>query len=70
MSANDVMDQIGMDWPALMRAGLRGLGLHPQEFWRLTPAELMMMLGSEEQQLPLSRNRLEDLAQLYPDKTE
>lgn len=60
-------DGYGMDWPALMRAGLRGLGLQPQEFWRLTPAELMMMLGSEEQQMPLSRSRLEDLSRLYPD---
>lgn len=63
-------DEVGMDWPALMRAGLRGLGLHPREFWQLTPAELMLMLGSEEQQHPLSRTRLEDLSRLYPDLTE
>lgn len=34
-----------MDWPALMRAGVQGLGLQPDAFWRLTPAELQLMLG-------------------------
>ncbi|MGK7652587.1 phage tail assembly chaperone [Roseovarius sp. B08] len=34
-----------IDWPALMRAGIRGLGLRPWEFWALTPAELELMLG-------------------------
>ncbi len=57
----------GMDWPALMRAGLRGLGLTPAEFWRLTPAELMLMLGQDGGQAPLSRNRLEELARQFPD---
>jgi uncharacterized phage protein (TIGR02216 family) len=56
-----------MDWPALMRAGMRGLGLQPAEFWQLTPAELMLMLGQADQDAPLSRSRLEDLSQLFPD---
>ncbi|WP_380052820.1 rcc01693 family protein [Falsihalocynthiibacter sp. SS001] len=60
----------GMDWAALMRAGLRGLGLRPEEFWRLTPAELLLMLGSDERTAPLNRDRLEALSQLYPDKTD
>ncbi|MEL6587049.1 MAG: phage tail assembly chaperone, partial [Pseudomonadota bacterium] len=33
------------DWPLLMQAGLRGLGLKPSEFWNLTPAELAFLLG-------------------------
>ena len=37
----------GMDWAALLRAGLRGLSLTPDAFWALTPAELQLMLGSE-----------------------
>ena len=56
-----------MDWPGLMRAGLRGLGLQPQEFWRLTPAELMLMLG-DGARAPLDRARLDELAAAYPDK--
>ena len=35
------------NWPALMRAGMRGLGLRPAEFWNLTPAELQLLLGQE-----------------------
>jgi uncharacterized phage protein (TIGR02216 family) len=58
-----------MDWLALMRAGMRGLGLHPTQFWELTPAELMLMLGQADQDAPLSRSRLEDLSQLFPDVT-
>ena len=57
----------GFDWPGLMRAGLHGLGLQPDQFWRLTPVELRMMLGVE-QTSPLSRARLEELARAFPDK--
>jgi uncharacterized phage protein (TIGR02216 family) len=56
-----------IDWPGLMRAGLHGLGLSPQEFWRLTPAELRMMLGAEASAPPLTRARLEELAAAFPD---
>ena len=58
----------GLDWPGLMRAGLLGLGLSPDRFWRLTPAELAIMLGVDSGSAPLTRARLDELAQLYPDK--
>ncbi|WP_456388447.1 rcc01693 family protein [Profundibacter sp.] len=60
----------GFDWPALMRAGLRGLGLRPEQFWRLTPAELLMMLGEGATDAPMGRSRLEELSQAFPDKLE
>ena len=56
-----------MDWAGLMRAGLRGLGLRPAEFWALTPAEWLVMLGAEARGAPMARARLEELARLYPD---
>ncbi len=57
----------GLDWPGLMRAGLQGLGLSPAEFWRLTPAELALMLGIGGGGAPLTRARLDELAKTYPD---
>ncbi len=58
----------GFDWAGLMRQGLRGLGLSPAEFWALTPAELMLMLGQEGgATAPLGRARLMELAAAYPD---
>ncbi|WP_102109361.1 rcc01693 family protein [Oceaniglobus roseus] len=57
----------GFDWPGLMRAGIAGRGLLPWEFWALTPAELVLMLGRGSGQVPLSRKGLEALAALYPD---
>lgn len=57
-----------LDWPGLMRAGLRGLGLRPAEFWALTPAELQLMLGRDSAAEPLARNRLEDLLRAFPDR--
>ncbi|WP_208352942.1 rcc01693 family protein [Pseudaestuariivita rosea] len=60
--------QDGFDWPALMRAGMRGLGLRPQEFWALTPAELLFLLGTTSTDAPLTRSRLDELAAAYPDK--
>lgn len=55
------------DWPALMQAGMRGLGLRPSEFWALTPAELALLLGRTSSAAPLSRSRLEELARAFPD---
>lgn len=60
----------GFDWPVLMRAGLRGLGLRPAEFWALSPAELALMLGHDKGQAPLDRAGLSALAQAFPDKIE
>ncbi|MWD28074.1 phage tail assembly chaperone [Aquicoccus sp. SCR17] len=59
------------DWPALMRLGCRapalgGLGLSPEGFWALTPAELKLMLG--EAGNPLRRAGLDALMAAYPDE--
>lgn len=59
----------GLDWPGLMRAGITGLRLKPDEFWALTPAELALMLGIEgTAPHAMTRDRLAELAVLYPDK--
>ncbi|MEE4186853.1 MAG: rcc01693 family protein [Roseobacter sp.] len=56
-----------IDWPNLMRAGLQGLRLTPDDFWALTPAELKMMLGDPERSGPLLSDGLESLMAAYPD---
>ncbi|MBD3662934.1 phage tail assembly chaperone [Sulfitobacter sp. TSTF-M16] len=56
-----------MDWPALMRAGLQGLKLAPDQFWALSPAELQLMLGAGSGRAPLLRDGLEALMNAYPD---
>ena len=58
---------LGLDWPGLMRAGIRGLGLKPAEFWDLTPAELALMLGIEFGAGAMTRSRLGDLMARFPD---
>ena len=55
------------DWPGLMRAGMTGLRLTPEAFWRLTPAELLVMLGRDGQSAPMGRAGLHDLARRFPD---
>lgn len=57
-----------IDWSAMMRAGLHSLQLHPEQFWRMSPAELALMLGVGPQNKPLGRERLEDLLRLFPDE--
>jgi uncharacterized phage protein (TIGR02216 family) len=56
-----------IDWAGLMRAGLQGLGLSPETFWRLSPIELRIMLGAENAAPPLTRARLAELAAAFPD---
>lgn len=58
----------GFDWRGLMRAAVRGLGMTPQAFWALTPAELWLMLGPEAADMPMGRSRLDELSRIYPDK--
>ncbi len=55
------------DWPALMRAGMGGLRLTPDQFWALTPAELALMLGVEGGTSPLRRDALAALMDAFPD---
>ena len=57
-----------LDWPELLRVGVRGLGLKPDEFWALTPAELQLMLGDPGKSGPLLSSGLEALMSAYPDK--
>lgn len=56
------------DWPGLMRAGMLGLRLRPEEFWALTPAELALMLGRSGGGPAMGRARLAELAAAYPDR--
>ena len=57
----------GLDWAGLMQAGLHGLRLRPDQFWRLTPAELAVMLGAAGAKGPLRRSGLAELMAAYPD---
>jgi len=59
-----------LDWPGLMRAGLRGLRLSPAQFWALTPAELALMLGQGGGPAPLRRSGLDRLMKAFPDPTK
>ena len=56
-------------WPALMRLGLVQLRLEPDVFWRLTPAELMLMAGAPEARGALDRSGLAELIARFPDKS-
>ena len=56
-----------IDWAGLMRAGMLGLRLTPDVFWRLSPIELRIMLGAENAAAPVTRTRLEELAAAFPD---
>ncbi|RBW60203.1 rcc01693 family protein [Ruegeria sp. A3M17] len=60
----------GFNWPALMRAALVGLRLTPDQFWRLTPAELQLMLGQGAGMPSMNRAGLDALLKAYPDKLQ
>ena len=58
-----------IDWPGLMRLGMVQLGLAPEVFWRLTPAELQMLTGPEPTgQAAFTRARLDALERAFPDR--
>ena len=64
------LDRGGLDWGGLMRAGLGRLGLRPAEFWALTPAELMLMLGDPQASRPMDRAHLAGLMAAWPDRAK
>jgi uncharacterized phage protein (TIGR02216 family) len=59
-------------WVDAMRLGLGVLRLPPDSFWRMTPRELAAaragLGGLQGAGLPLSRARLDDLQQRFPDQ--
>ncbi|MGV6839073.1 MAG: phage tail assembly chaperone [Planktomarina sp.] len=54
-------------WGDMLRLGLARLHLRPDQFWALTPAELMLMLGLDPSSGALSRDGLSDLMAQFPD---
>ncbi|CUH81633.1 hypothetical protein TRM7557_03521 [Tritonibacter multivorans] len=61
----------GFNWPVLMRAGIAGLRLRPDQFWALTPHELRLMLGlTETAQQAMDRSRLTQLMRDFPDVSD
>lgn len=57
-------------WPVLLKAGLQGLRLTPDQFWKLTPGELRILLGQGGGDASLSRTGLEALLAAYPDEEQ
>ncbi len=57
-------------WPKLMQLGMVQLRLPPDVFWRLTPAELMLMAGIDVDANTMSRSAFLDLAASYPDENK
>ncbi len=58
-----------IDWPGLMRVGIGQLGLAPEVFWRLTPAELQLLTGQGPTgQAAFTRARLDALVRAFPDR--
>jgi uncharacterized phage protein (TIGR02216 family) len=55
-------------WPRLMELGLVRMGLSPEVFWGLTPAELMLMAGLGGGRAAMTRAGLAELAARFPDR--
>ena len=59
-----------IDWPTLLRIGLGSMGLKPNDFWALTPAEFLLMAGLEPgSSAAMTRKELDALRARFPDKS-
>lgn len=58
------------DWGALMRTAFGRLGLEPDRFWKLTPAELRMLLGEGAGLPAMTRDGLTAMMAAFPDDKE
>lgn len=57
----------GFDWPGILRAGVRGLGLAPAQVWALTPWEFLLLIGRDTDDAPMGRAGLDALMRAFPD---
>ncbi len=56
------------NWAELMRLGMMHMRLSPDQFWALTPAELVVMSGADAKAAAvLTRSGLDALMVQYPD---
>ncbi|WP_118134886.1 rcc01693 family protein [Oceanicella sp. SM1341] len=56
-------------WARLMRLGMVQLGLAPERFWALTPAELFLLAGLDDGSAQgMTRGALEALEARFPDR--
>lgn len=61
----------GLPWADLMRFGLSDLRLSPDDFWGLTPAELMLLAGDDPRlNRSQTRDGLSRMMGLFPDKKD
>ena len=56
-----------IDWPRLIRLGLVELRLRPDDFWTLTPGELLLLAGHGEDNVPPTRAGIAELLARFPD---
>ena len=60
-----------VDWPGLMRLGLGALGLAPDVFWSMTPAEFRFALEGaglvQARGQAMDRDAFETLMTAFPD---
>lgn len=54
-------------WAQLMRLGMGQLGLTPDVFWALTPAELFILAGADGGTVAMTRAGLASLEARFPD---
>lgn len=57
----------GFDWSAMTRVAIGDMGLKPNEFWALTPAEFLIMSGIGSGPQPMGRAGLMELLARFPD---
>lgn len=57
-----------IDWPRLIRLGLVDLRLRPDDFWALTPAELLLLAGHGAGRAALTRAGITELMARFPDE--
>lgn len=57
----------GFDWPAMLQVALRDMGLKPNEFWGLTPAEFLTMSGLGNRGYAMGRSDFSALMARFPD---
>jgi uncharacterized phage protein (TIGR02216 family) len=56
------------DWPALMQLGMRQMALKPDEFWSLTPIELLIISGTlRRRNDAMTRSVFSALCNQFPD---
>jgi len=68
------MNPVNINWADYVKICIGMMNMRPSDFWNLSPREMYLAIkgfkdfnSTEEKEEPMTKDRLEEMMELYPD---